>query len=309
MPLYPQLETNRGRSGWQPVGHRPRRGLARLSIFALTFALTVAVGLIVAPSVREASQPVTVHRASRRTVPSADQKLAAALAPILKRHRGSLAVGVIDNATDATAVYDGGQPFHTAGIVTADLLAALLLQRQGVGRGPNARERTLVTKMIENSNNDATTDLWQKVGGAEGVAAENAHLGLRQTTPGADGFWGLTSTTVTDQLTLLSDLTGAHSALNGAARSYELGLMRQVEADQNWGVTAAATPATASAVKDGWLPDPRLWVLNSIGVIHHGGQLLLVAVLSSDQLSEAGGIAQDEAAALAAVRAVALTRS
>ncbi len=85
--------------------------------------------------------------------------------------------------------------------------------------------------------------------------------------------------------------------------------MSQVEADQSWGVTAAANPGTVCAVKDGWLPDPRLWVISSIGVIHHGGQLLLVAVLTNDQPSEAGGIAQSEAAALAAARAVTVSRS
>ena len=48
-------------------------------------------------------------------------------------------------------------------------------------------------------------------------------------------------------------------------------------------------------------------MINSIGVIQHAGQVLLVAVLSNDQASEAGGIAQDEAAAVAAADAVSQT--
>jgi hypothetical protein len=82
--------------------------------------------------------------------------------------------------------------------------------------------------------------------------------------------------------------------------------MRHVAADQDWGVTAAAVPATAAAVKDGWLPDgsTTAWVINSIGVISRNGHELLVAVLSSDQPSESAGIAQADAAARTAVSAM-----
>ncbi len=138
--------------------------------------------------------------------------------------------------------------------------------------------------MIENSNNDAASELWDDVGGASGVARANVRLGLRHTAMSL--AWGLTDTTACDQLTLLSDLISAHSPLSASSRSYELGLMREVEPDQAWGVTAAATRRTSSAVKNGWLPDPKLWVINSVGVIHHAGHVLLVAVLSDDQLGE-----------------------
>jgi altronate dehydratase len=59
-------------------------------------------------------------------------------------------------------------------------------------------------------------------------------------------------------------------------------------------------------VKDGWLPDSSAttWVINSIGVISHGGHQLLVAVLSSGQPSEPVGIAQVDEAARAAVSAL-----
>jgi hypothetical protein len=85
--------------------------------------------------------------------------------------------------------------------------------------------------------------------------------------------------------------------------------MCHVEPDQAWGVTAAATPRTLAAVKNGWLPDPQLWVVNSIGVIRHDGQVLLVAVLSDDQPTEAGGIAQAKAAAVAAADAAVAAHS
>jgi hypothetical protein len=52
-----------------------------------------------------------------------------------------------------------------------------------------------------------------------------------------------------------------------------------------------------------------LWVINSIGVIRCNGQQVLVAVLSDDQPTESAGIAQDQAAAKAAVTAIITGRS
>ena len=158
--------------------------------------------------------------------------------------------------------------------------------------------------MIEDSDNDAATDLWGDDGAAWGMAEANAKLGLTHTTPGADYYWGLTTTTVSDQLRLLRDLTSTPSPLDRASRSFELDLMEDVTPDQAWGVSAAATPGTSFAVKDGWLPDPQGWVINSIGVIEHAHQQLLVAVLSNHQPSEEIGIAQVKAVALAAVDGV-----
>jgi hypothetical protein len=92
--------------------------------------------------------------------------------------------------------------------------------------------------------------------------------------------------------------------LTAASQDYELGLMENVQAGQRWGVSAAATRGTSYALKDGWLPDPDLWVLNSIGVVEHGRQQLLIAVLSKGQPTEAAGIAADSAAAAIAARVV-----
>jgi beta-lactamase class A len=240
------------------------------------------------------------------SAPQDNERLTAALAPVRRHRTGMFAAGVIDLATGAVAAYDGGRLFHAASIVKVDILASLLLEHQRAGTGLSKRERVLAAEMIENSDNPAATDLWNAIGRAGGLRTANRKLGLRHTTPGVGVYWGLTSTTVDDQLRLLADLTSRNSPLSARSRSYELGLMRHVAADQAWGVTAAAAPGTRSAVKNGWLPDGSYttWVINSIGVIHDGGQEILVAVLSKDQPSESAGIAQAEAAARAVVSAI-----
>ena len=235
-----------------------------------------------------------------------DARLAAVLTPVLRAHAGTLAVGVVDPAAGITVTYHGRRSFDTASIVKADILAVLLLRHQRSDTDLSEDEKELAAKMIEESDNDAASALWDVIQRAPGLEAGNAALGLRGIVPGPGGYWGLTTTTVTGQLNLLSALTSARSPLRASARRYELGLMRGVDPGQDWGVTAAASAGTRPAIKNGWLPlaPDGQWVINSIGVISHAGQRLLVAVLSSGQPSESAGIGQVQAAARAAATAV-----
>jgi hypothetical protein len=278
-----------------------RSGLAGGS----TSELTVGTGHAAQPAAAGGSPAARRQHASSAAV--MNSRLAAALRPVLAGNRGHIAVGVIDASTGAEALYDSRRAFHTASIVKADILATLLLQAQQAGTGLTDQEAGLAVPMIEESDDQAATDLWQMVGGTA-IATANARLGLSHTVAGPPGYWGLTRTTVADQLRLLTDLTSATSPLTAASRDYELGLMEDVTPSQQWGVSAAASRGSVFAVKDGWLPDPDLWVINSIGIVTRDGQRLLIAVLSNDQSSEASGIAADSAAARAAARVITAAR-
>jgi beta-lactamase class A len=225
---------------------------------------------------------------------------------VLRHRTGRIAVGVTDLSTGVTVTYHARQSFHTASIVKAGILATLLLQLQRQGAVPSVDEQDVATAMIEDSDNNAASALWNAIGAAAGLAAGDQALRLRHTVPGPDGWWGLTSTTVPDQLRLLSALASQRSPLTAASRRYELALMRNVESGQDWGITAAASRRSRPAVKNGWMPDGPLglWDINSIGVISRHGQRLLVAVLSSGQPSQQAGIDQVQAAARAAAAAV-----
>ena len=99
----------------------------------------------------------------------ADATLAAALAPVLRDQPGRLAVGIIDQTTGRTAVYHGTWPFDTASIIKADILAVLLIQHQQIGTALSPDERRLATAMIEDSDNNAATALWDAVEGGMGM--------------------------------------------------------------------------------------------------------------------------------------------
>jgi hypothetical protein len=215
-------------------------------------------------------------------------------------------VAVFDLTTGQFASYGGTDEFITASIAKADILSTRLYQLQQQGGQLSSREQAVAVKMIENSDNNAATDLYNDDGEASGVDAANRVFGLTETTAGYSDYWGLTTTTVDDQIRLLKQIFTTSSVLSTASRAFIQDLMGQVETDQQWGVPAAADSGTWFAVKNGWLPDPttKLWEVNSIGDITHDGQHMLIAVLSTDNVSFSSGISEVESVVEKAADAV-----
>jgi hypothetical protein len=252
----------------------------------------------------ETGSPATSDRSAKDAVVDAVKDLGVT---------GELSVAVTDADSDSDsddstlARYDSSDDtgYDTASIVKVDILASLLLRDQRAGTGPTSYQRSLATEMIERSDNDAATDLYEAVGEASGLATQNARLGLHHTTGGSGELWGLTQTTVGDQIALLRAVFGDDSALSSSSRAYLSGLMKSVISGQRWGVSAADSDGTGFALKNGWLQRTAtgLWDINSIGEVTYDGHRLLVSVLSSGQRSEQAGIDQVERAAHAAAKA------
>jgi Beta-lactamase enzyme family len=283
-----------------------RRGAATANLLAVLVVLCCAGCAGVANSAVARTEPLRAP-AKARTRPrtrSAQQDLTAALAPLAQRDGGHFAVAVDDLTTGRQAGYGGTREFATASIAKVDILVTLLYQAQEAGQPLTDEEQDLATTMIENSNNDSASDLYADVGGPDAVDDANQACGLSETAAGTDGLWGLTTTTVDDQIRLLRVVFTRPSPLSAASQQYVQGLMSQVEADQQWGVPAAADPGTSFMVKNGWLPNPTRWEINSIGEITRDGQRLLIAVLSDDNASEDSGISVVQAAAKATASAM-----
>lgn len=236
-----------------------------------------------------------------------DAVLAEAMKTVVPGDDARVSVAVLDVRSGESATYGDGE-FDTASIVKVDILAALLLRAQDDGRALTTQEKSYATTMIENSSNASATALWDAIGGADGLDAANQRLGLTGTTGGDGELWGLTQTTAADQLTLLRAVfgsgSGSASVLDASSRTYIKGLMGQVEADQQWGVSAAGS---SWELKNGWLPRSAtgLWDINSIGHVTAGGRSYLLAVLSGGNSSQKAGISLVEDAARTAVTAIA----
>lgn len=259
---------------------------------------------------RKTKATSTATPAAKPAASKAQQALTAAVAPIARDDDGQVAVAVDDLTTGADAAYGGTQEFVTASIVKVDILSTLLYQAQQSGQQLPPGEEALATTMIENSNDDAASDLYDDAGGAEGIDQANQVFGLSETTVGTDGYWGLTSTTVDDQIRLLRLVFTRPSVLTAQSQDYIQDLMSQVEADQQWGVPAAADDGTPFMVKNGWLPSGTtgLWEINSIGEVVHDGQRMLIAVLSEGNATEDSGISLVQTVAEAAAGAMAASK-
>ncbi|MFJ4013210.1 hypothetical protein [Streptomyces sp. NPDC090026] len=95
--------------------------------------------------------------------------------------------------------------------------------------------------MIRESDNAAATARWDAICGGDGLARANLRLELEETSPGADGLWGLTETTAADQLRLLRAVFTDDSPLSPASRVHVQEVVGGMAADQDWGVSAAAS--------------------------------------------------------------------
>ena len=81
--------------------------------------------------------------------------------------------------------------------------------------------------------------------------------------------------------------------------------MADVVPDQRWGVPAGAPPDVTVHLKNGWLPDPDLWDVNSIGDFTRHDIDYSIAILTSNDPDMAYGVATVETVARLINRALA----
>ena len=217
-------------------------------------------------------------------------RLQQSVTPYLESRSGTVEASVFDVDDGTSWTYGGNAPQVCGSIMKVQILETLLSQAQTTHRALTPRETALATTMIENSNNDAATDLYQDVGLATPVLAFDRSIGMQRTTPDGD-YWGLTTTTATDQLALLRTLAVPNTALSTNSRTYALSSMREIESDQDWGVSAGVPESVDIALKNGWLPlNAGDWQINSIGIVNGQGRHYLIAVMTTADPSEQYGI-------------------
>jgi hypothetical protein len=224
-----------------------------------------------------------------------------ALDAALKKYAATVpefSVAVLDRRTGERYSYRGAEKYETASVVKVQVLACLLLTAQDDDRDLTASELSLAKRMIRASDNDATTALFGRLGRSSGISRCNKRLGLTQTK--VSGSWGLTRTTVDDQVTLLAGLVDPKGPLDAGSRKLAFTLMNTVLQDQDWGVPAVAATAETFTVKNGWLPrstEGGRWIINSVGRVTGDDVDVSIAVLSHDHATMPGGIKVVEKAA------------
>ena len=286
-----------------------RRALARKpAALALAVTSLAATAALTAGGPARASAAPTATAASSSAICTAPAKYASVatrlskdIAAAIRGRSGSIAIRVEDVRTGVECRYNEGRRSHSASVVKATILAALLYWRQQTHTSLTSTERREATLMIEYSDNDAATYLWNDVGHARlNQFIKAATMTETELNPG--GYWGLSEITARDELQLMRVLTEHNSVLTNATRAYELNLMNHVVSYERWGVPAGAPSGLTVYVKNGWLNDPVLWVINSIGAIEGHGRDYKMAILTYDNPNEQYGINTVQAIAEAANR-------
>jgi len=212
----------------------------------------------------------------------------------LQGRQGDITAAAYNLRTRRLFLYRPGVHGDDASIAKVDIVATALAQAQADGTTLSLGEQELASAAIEESDNDDAQDLWDDVGGNPAIAAFNARIGMTQTILDPQGEWGYYESTARDQIRLLEHLVLPNPVLSEASRSYELGLMRDVDPAQAWGVSAGVLGPAKVALKNGWLPVGAGWEINSIGWVSGRYRNYLLAVLSSDDPSMAYGVATVE---------------
>jgi beta-lactamase class A len=248
-----------------------------------------------------ASAVASTHASATPAPARQADPLGTAVSAYLATRAGTVTVTVDDLVTAQAWSVGSGRPQAAASVVKLDILETLLAQHRASGTALTAPQMSLARSMIEDSDNDSATSLWDAVGGPQRIADFNASAGLTDTTPSpcvtCAGFpwpgWGLTTTTTADQVSLLRQIVQPSDLLADADRAYALQLLEGVTSDQRWGVSGGVPAGVTVALKNGWLPldsSDTDWQINSVGWISGDGRNYLIAVLTTGNPTEQYGI-------------------
>lgn len=299
--VRPTLEEVHGRRRLTPPERRNQLRRRRLRALGVLVAMLAVVALVVVHPVRGTARVANrVHVNGPATAAVPHSPFAnVALQQFLLGLQNNTGAAIYDVNTGHLYVYRANVAEVTASIMKVDILATLLWERDNQPLdGDDLGEAQL---MIRDSDNDAAQDLWNEDGGSGEVHEFDADAGMGDTTPYPGGYWGLSTTTPRDQITLLQHVLLPNQLLAKTSREYMYGLMRNVVSAQDWGVSAGVPADATVALKNGWLPRPNgLWQVNSIGSVSGEGRHYLIAVMTNGNATEAYGINAIERIAAAA---------
>ncbi len=287
--VLPGPELGRARVAGDSLGKTAEDGLARIGVGARGRVGAGGLGNLAVASVsREAVPGVSAERVSRR------------LDRFLRGRPGPVTAMVKDLATGRVYRYHAGERLITASTAKVQILMALLLRTPW--KKLPAEVRRDAEMMIRYSDNHAADRLWTRIGGADGFNRAGKRLGLKHTVgvPGqcVDLYcWGITRTSVDDQVRLMAALVSGRSPLRAGDRKQVLRLMGEVVDGQNWGISAAACDGERVTLKNGWLKrvSTKRWAMISVGLIRDGdGRDYALAVLTEGSPEVAYGVATVE---------------
>ena len=231
------------------------------------------------------SVPVTFTSPGHVPAWASFDALSSDLASYLAHAGPNVGAVVYDITRQRYYTYNSKTQFMMASSVKVPIMLTFFDMVEGQGREPDDQEMSLLTTMIENSDNDAASELYYNhIGAAQGITNYMQKIGVADVNPASDA-WGYSSITpqaMVDLLTLLHE----GKILTEQDRATALNLMENIESDQQVGVGDSAPAGATVAMKDGWVTGPDdLWLVNSSGIITAGQETYSIAVYTQEQQS------------------------
>ncbi|MCC3271205.1 class A beta-lactamase-related serine hydrolase [Arthrobacter zhangbolii] len=216
--------------------------------------------------------------------------VAAALDLLAAGTDAEFSVAVRDNASGESWQYNAQQRYLEASLVKVPILLTLIRQATAEGRDLTAEEVNLATLMIEYSDNEATSALYDGLGGRPELQRTYELIGVEATEAGE--MWGASETTAEDQLRISRTVAEGADWLDPDLLAFGVALMENVCPEQSWGITAGVgAPDAQIGLKNGWLQDDEAaWNVGSAGFIRAGGNDYSIVVLSARNPTLADGI-------------------
>lgn len=214
--------------------------------------------------------------------------LSANLSTYLPRLDPNVGVEVYDLTNQHSYTHNNSARFLTGSSAKVPIMFAFLAMTEKQNRQPDADEMNLLTTMIENSDNDSATALYNEINDAAGLSSYLQQIGVSGLEPDNDA-WGYSLITPHAMVNLLTQLYNG-TILTANDRAMAFHLMQNIESDQRWGVGDTAPAGATVSMKNGWLPGPDgLWTVNTSGIVTVNGITYIVSVYTQEQASLAAG--------------------
>ena len=313
--MYPQYTYRRARQKRRSI---KKNTLRNVVLVLVPVVILFGAGLIYLSHRAEARTPktnkATTHQTAATTAPSTPAPSAPAVAAVITKLENDWAstmsgrsdvvdIAVYDSKNGQTAHYtntSAGTVFYTASTVKLSILEDLLIQDQANNTGLTSGQMSYAAPMIEDSDDNSATVLWQEDGGTSALDSFFSKVGALSTQAGDQDYWGLTTTTAEDQLKVVNQFAYPSSLLTSSSQDQIVDLLNQVTPSQHWGVSGGVPSNVSVDLKNGWLPDSETfqdpymntddWIINSIGHIYGDGQDYTIAVYTDGNSSEEYGI-------------------
>jgi hypothetical protein len=147
----------------------------------------------------------------------------------------------------------------TASIVKVEFMAGVLLRAQNEGRGLTQWEQDHLWPMITRSDNTAASQVWSYLGQDPGMQQVDTAFGLTDTQH-SGAMWGSTTTSVADQVRLVSEvIPGLGGPLAAPYRAIAKYYMTNVIPEQQGGASSGVPDGWTVSIKDGAAGSQCCW--------------------------------------------------